>query len=252
MRVPFPTGLHRSAYDDEQEWVNSARFAADLLARTVGSDRLEGIDLLDVGCGIKLTKILIDQEWPIASYAGVDVSDEVIRWLRGRVSDPRFSFHHLAARNELYNPQGAPLAEVEALPIGDRTFDLISLFSVFTHLDPLDYVAMLKLLRPHIRPDGVLLFSLFVKDPNNRIAAMLREALGSDDPVVAQHAHDSIARKMVDDDALFVDEVPDTPLLRARYDNAYALSLVEGTGWSVSSLEPPDQYIQNYMICRPA
>ena len=52
------------------------------------------------------------------------------------MSDPRFEFHHFDARNELYNPTGTPLADFEELPVGSARFDLISLFSVFTHLTP--------------------------------------------------------------------------------------------------------------------
>lgn len=90
-------------------------------------------------------KALLDDSWPIGRYVGVDVSSDVIQWLQSNVADPRFEFHHLGARNDLYNPVGPPLAEIERLPVGDREFDLISLFSVFTHLDPSDFLAMLRL-----------------------------------------------------------------------------------------------------------
>ena len=55
--------------------------------------------------------------------------------------DSRFEFHHLPASNDLYNPDGTPLGEFERLPAELEAFDLICLFSVFTHLAPDDYVA---------------------------------------------------------------------------------------------------------------
>ena len=48
-----------------------------------------------------------------------------------------------------------------------------------------------------------------------------------------------------------VDEVPDQPLLIARYSRDYALELVDGTGWEVVELHPPEPYIQHYIVCRP-
>jgi SAM-dependent methyltransferase len=124
------------------------------------------VELLDVGCGTKVVKTLLDNSMPIGRYVGIDASSEVIEWLQANVSDPRFEFHHLDAHNAMYNPEGIDLASFELLPVGPRRFDLICLFSVFTHLAPHDYVAMLRLLRRHAKPDARLLFSLFLRDPN--------------------------------------------------------------------------------------
>ena len=49
----------------------------------------------------------------------------------------------------------------------------------------------------------------------------------------------------------FIDEMPDEPLMQARYDKDYALELVQGTGWEVVSLDPPQEHIQHAMVCRP-
>ena len=78
----------------------------------------------------------------------------MIEWLRANVSDPRFDFCFLDAHNARYNARGKQLAGFDLLPAGPRQFDLISLFSVFTHLAPPDFVSMLRLLRRHIKRDG--------------------------------------------------------------------------------------------------
>ena len=257
--LPVPRILERAAYADREEWLRSSRFTVDLLARAAGRDDLSEVELLDVGCGTKIVKRLIDDSLPIGRYTGIDVSRDVIDWLQANVSDPRFEFHHFDAHNELYNPEGAPLASFELLPTGSVRFDLISLFSVFTHLAPDDFVAMLRLLRRHIKPDGTLLFSLYLEDPDHPspYAQAVRDGLDSDDPAVRTRMAEAVeeARRRAeagDHDPRFSDEIPDQPLMVARYQRDYALELFEGTGWEIESVHPPERYIQHYMVCRPA
>lgn len=102
-----------------------------------------------------------------------------------------------------------------------------------------------------MKPDGRLLFSVFLTDPDGPFASTLEAALASDDPEVANRAEEAIAAAMGRPDQLFVDEVPETPLLRARYDKTYALSLVAESGWAVEELRPANQYIQHHLVCRP-
>lgn len=248
--LPIPKGLHRSAHDDRAAWMASARYSTDLLATRIGRPRLEGAHVLDVGCGTKLVKALLDDAWPVARYVGVDVSADVIDWLHAHVSDPRFEFHHMNALNDLYNPDGVPLNQIERLPAGPEPFDVICLFSVFTHLAPQDFVTMLRLLRPHLKPDGTLIFSLFLSDPTGAWAQHLERSLQSEDPEVVRRAEEAISAAITNPPPGFVDEVPETPLMRARYDRQYALSLVEESGgWTVDELAPPNDHIQNFMVC---
>lgn len=230
----------------------SARFSTQLLAETIGQPRLEGAEVLDVGCGTKIVKALLDDRWPVDRYVGIDVSADVISWLQANVGDTRFDFQHLNALNDLYNPDGLPLDQVERLPAGSDPFDVICLFSVFTHLNPADFVTMLRLLRPHLKPTGKLVFSLFLTDPTGAWAQHMERLLHSEDPEVVRRAEESIEAAMINPAPGFVDEVPEIPLLRARYTRAYALSLVEESGgWTVDEIAPPNEHIQNYMVCSP-
>jgi SAM-dependent methyltransferase len=228
-----------------------------VLRRTLGHEDLSDVELLDVGCGTKIVKTLLDCAIPIGRYVGVDVSAAVIEWLRANVADSRFEFHHVNAHNEKYNPRGHDLASFELLPVGPRRFDLICLFSVFTHLAPHDYVAMLRLLRRHAKPDATLLFSLFLDDPEHaspKEAQAIARALASDDPKVRKRTEAAVARVVArrgQPGYGFVDEVPERPLEVARYEKDYALELVGGTGWEVIALHPPERFIQHYMVCRP-
>jgi SAM-dependent methyltransferase len=262
MRAPaaplqVPPELWRGHRRTREEWVESGLFLVDLLCRIVDSKDLSDVEVLDVGCGTKVVKTLLDNSMPIGRYVGIDVSPEITEWLRANVSDPRFAFHHLDAHNAMYNPDGVDLSSFEFLPMGRQQFDLICLFSVFTHLAPHDYVAMLRLLRRHATPDARLIFSLFVRDPEIDAAygEAIEKALSSPDPEVRRRTQaaleEGIGRRAAHRGARFVDEVPGEPLKIARYERDYALELVDDTGWHVIELRPQERFIQHYMICRP-
>lgn len=229
--LDVPRELERGMYTDTARWSASGAFAVDLLCRVSGRSDLEHVEILDVGCGTKIVKTLLEGGLPVGHYTGVDASSEVIEWLSKAVKDPRFDFHHIDARNAMYNPGGRPLQTYESLPVGDRTFDLICLFSVLTHLDPGDFEKMLRLVRRQARPDSKLLFSLYLTRPDG---GGLYLAPGQSPP-----------------GARFVDELPDKPLAVARYDEEYAVELIEAAGWDIESLNPPEQFIQHYVVARP-
>lgn len=257
--LDVPPQLWRTAQPDHDAWLASAVALLELVARSFGRADLSTASLLDVGCGTKFTKVILERDIPIGRYVGVDTSAEVIAFLRGHVDDPRFAFHHLDAHNDLYNPAGQPLESFTELPVGDEHFDIICLFSVFTHLAPHDYRAMLELLRPHISPTGGLVFSLFVDEglqPDARAAIEreLERRVAAGDPtvgeVIQQHLPPggAVASEVPD----FVDHFPDRPMMRTVYSEPYARRLIEGTGWAPLALHPPEEpFVQHYFVCHP-
>src|SRR5262249_36879714 len=179
---------------------------------------------LDVGSDPAFVKALLDESLPIHRYAGVSFFPETVDWLEANVSDPRFEFHRLDVRNGWMNPAGEPLDSIESLPVGSGRFDLIAVASVFDHLAPEDYAAMLRLLRRHIEPVGTLAFSPAIIDaePPAPLEEELRAKLTSDSAEVRARAEDRIAaaieRTMTANHApRFVDWDPDEPLARAQY-----------------------------------
>jgi SAM-dependent methyltransferase len=255
MHLEVPRDLHRGRHQTDAQWAASGSALLQLLARSFGRPDLGESSLLDVGCGTKFTKVILETGIPIGRYVGVDISADVISFLAANVHDPRFAFHHLDAHNDLYNPAGRPLESFTELPVGDERFDLVSLFSVFTHLAPHDYRAMLELLRPHVADDGGLLFSLFIDeglDPAQRVAfneELKRRREAGDVAVIRAIEARTAGGAEVPD---FVDRVPDRPLLEAVYSEPYARRLVEGTGWEVLGLHPPQpSVVQHYFVCRP-
>jgi SAM-dependent methyltransferase len=249
-----PSGLCRNATDDPVGAVDAAVRLIDHMCEHIGVRDLGGLDVLDFGCGVRFTQAFLNRGVPIKHYVGVDVSHVVIDFLQSNVSDPRFEFFHLDAHNDLYNPTGRPLSGLTVPELERRQFDLICLFSVFTHLAPPDYTAMLKLLRRFVNTDGRLFYTLFINEPTeggfgyvDRVSAAL---------AAAQHPR---MRAGVRSDVgenervpAFRDDDPTRPLLVALYSRTHAMELIDGTGWRVVDVSPPILDMQHHIVCVPA
>lgn len=219
--LEVPAHLNRNAANvSAAGHEHTGQVLIDLATQSVGLDSLVDTEVLDVGCGVRFTQALINRNIPIKSYTGLEVYKPIVDFLREQVQpyDERFRYFCWNARNELYNPGGVDLASQMALPFADK-FDLIWLFSVFTHLDPSDSRALLVLLRQHVRNSGKLFFSAFIDD----------ELDG------------------------FEDRVEDQPLLMAYYGRDFMQSLVHEAGWRVEAFrnQDPAKYIQHYLVCSP-
>ncbi len=259
-----PDELCRNRVHDPEAVVNAAVWLIGHMCDHIGARDLGGLDVLDVGCGVRFTQAFLNRGVPIKHYVGVDVSRPVIDFLRSNVADPRFEFFHLDARNELYNPAGQALSEMTVPEIEGRQFDLICLFSVFTHLAPTDYVAMLNLLRRFVRPDGRLFYTLFVNEQTDgghgHVDKWSRAIALSNDPSMTEAvASDANIRNAVaaqiatgSEPPEFRDAVPSKPLLVALYSRRHAIELIDGTGWDLLGVFPPDVHLQHHIVCAPS
>jgi SAM-dependent methyltransferase len=216
----------------------------------LGLDDFSATDVLDVGCGVKMSSTLINEDVPMQRYVGIDVYGEMIDFLRDNVRDPRFAYHHVDLHNDLYNPQGERLTPATRLPVPEAGFDVIWLFSVFTHFVPDDFTAMLQVLRRHIRPSGRLFFSLYVNEETpgghgfvDALAKLLRER-----PELMEGRRTPADEQSTPD---FCDFSPTHPLRTALYSRAYATELVEGAGWEPLKLLDPGPYVQHSFVCAP-
>ena len=248
-----PSELCRNLVRDPVAALDAAVWLIDHMCEHIGVTDLGGIDVLDFGCGVRFTQAFLNRGVPIKHYVGVDVSHPVIDFLQSNVSDPRFEFCHLDAHNELYNPTGQPLSKLTVPEIEGRQFDLICLFSVFTHLEPSDYAAMLRLLRRFVKPDGRLFYTLFINertDGGHGYVDRLGAAVAaSQDPSVKERLVSAIAKREGVPD--FSDADPREPLLVALYSRPHALELIDDTGWELLDVFPPDVHLQHHIVCAP-
>jgi SAM-dependent methyltransferase len=191
-------------------------YAIDLL----GYPDLSGKEVLDIGCGVRFTQTIINRDIPIKSYTGIDIDEPLINYLAGNVQDTRFTFHYWHIYNEMYNATGEKLTKRSKLPLPeDKKFDVIWMFSVITHNNPMDTEGLLYILRKYIKKDGRLLFSAFI---DNNIDT-------------------------------FEDRVKDQPLLTAYYNEDFLRQIIAKTGWQVESAHEknPDKAIMNHFVCSP-
>jgi SAM-dependent methyltransferase len=156
--LSIPDELHRNALDVHVHGPeNTGSTLMRLVAERLGLKDLGQSDVLNVGCGVRFTQAIINREISIKSYTGIDVHRPLIDYLQREVDDPRFSFAHSAK----CNPTGVKIAPESSLPV-KNAFDIIWLFSVFTHLEPSDANALLAILRRYVRSAGAMFFLAFL------------------------------------------------------------------------------------------
>jgi SAM-dependent methyltransferase len=118
--------------------------------------------VLDIGCGYgRLPHGLLRRGFA-GRYLGFDILERQIGWCQRNLARSGVEFRHLDLQNDRYNPDGGgSLAELE---LGGEQFDVIALYSVFTHLWPEDVTAYLKLGSSALAPGGRMLATCFLTD----------------------------------------------------------------------------------------
>lgn len=196
----------------------SGAWLLERMRQQIGLETYAASTLLDFGCGVRFSQAILNKQIPIGSYVGIDCFAEMIDFLRSAVPDPRFSYHFLDAYHPLYNLDGSPLSPETRLPLPDRAFDIISLFSVITHQYPADAESIFTFLRRYIAAQGHLFFTCF-----------LDEGIAS-----------------------FEDRSPERNGGRCAYNPDFLVSLVEGCGWRVVGRAPAEApLIGDSFVCSP-
>lgn len=187
------------------------------MARRLGWASLAGKRLLDFGCGVRLARTILNLGIEIGHYAGVDVKQDAIGWLKANVSDARFRFERIDLPNVMYNVRGAAPLDPETLArLGLTGFDAACMFSVITHQSPEEAEAILTMLRPCVPTGGSLYFTALIDDKVETYAEL--------DPA--------------------------KPRLLSAYHPDFLLALVNRCGWDVSAVYAPTTFQQTALVCR--
>lgn len=121
--------------------------------------------VLDVGCGcgaiaLPLTAYLNQN----GSYEGFDIINKSINWCKKNISTryPNFNFQVIDLYNGKYSPKGKSEASKFKFPYKDNAFDVVFLFSVFTHMLPEDIENYLSEISRVLKRNGKCLITYFL------------------------------------------------------------------------------------------
>lgn len=215
-----PNSLQRNASRIRKYGIEeTGKILLDYLSDLTESGSLENKDILDIGCGLRFSQAIVNLNYKVGSYTGIDVNNEVIAFLQQNTTSIDYlNYYHWNVYNDLYNQTGFLLNKEVQLPFGSKSFDIVCLFSVLTHLNPLDADVLLFVLKKHIRKNGYLVFSIFIDESTS----------------------------------YFSDADPDNPLLRAYYSKNLIFNLLKRNGWLINHFNKPrkDKFIQHHFVCQ--
>jgi SAM-dependent methyltransferase len=150
-------------FADDRDFLDCAKRDARRLQETIGITASSRV--LDIGCGVGRLPIGIRAEFgSLQHYTGVDVDAGSIAWCQKHISGADVSFVHLDLANERYNPTGSSIDESFRLPLPNTSFDVIHLYSVFSHMETGDVVAYLREFARLLAPGGAVFLTAFVEE----------------------------------------------------------------------------------------
>lgn len=148
-------------------FIDSGHRSLQLCKKVIGLKPHEQV--LEIGCGTGRLAAPLSLYLSQGHYTGVDVSAPSIQWAQENLAPLRRNcrFLHLDVRNGMYHPAGAQQAATCRLPFPDESFDLVILFSVFTHMRPEDVRGYLHQICRLLKKDGRCLATFFLINPES-------------------------------------------------------------------------------------
>jgi SAM-dependent methyltransferase len=153
------------------DWKNDEFFIKSASREVKRLEELAGLNenstLLDIGSGQGRLPIgILATLGKIKAYFGVDVSMPSVEWCKRNISEYHhcFQFIYTDFQNPRYSPKGVQFRYPIQLPLADNSFDVIFLYSVFTHMDSNDVIAYLREIRRLLTPEGRAFFTIYVED----------------------------------------------------------------------------------------
>jgi SAM-dependent methyltransferase len=166
LRLPPPQRRFCTVeWKDDDFFVTSAKREVERLIKIAGLGR--GSSILDIGSGQGRLAIGLIASLPeIGAYYGIDVDTSSVEWCKNNISALYKNCHFLRidVHNERYNPNGVRFSSPIQLPFADESFDVIFLYSVFTHMAGGDVFCYLTEIRRMLRSQGHAFFTAYAED----------------------------------------------------------------------------------------
>jgi len=130
-------------------------------------------NILEVGCGIgRLAAAMTKYLSQTGRYEGFDIGTVGIGWCQSRITPkcPNFRFRVVDVYNRDYNPKGSITPSQYRFPFGDESFDLVFVYSVFTHMIPADFEHYLSEISRVLKANGRSVISfLLINSESERL-----------------------------------------------------------------------------------
>jgi SAM-dependent methyltransferase len=199
--------LCRPALESTEKYFNSAIGEARRLVELCDCKRQSRI--LDVGCGHGRLALGLLQVCPEVQYLGLDILKKNLHWCEKHFAAySQLQFLHLDLHNERYNAGSSVINESFHFPLRDATWDIVYLFSVFSHMQEAEMKIYLREFRRLLSPGGYLIFTTFVEE---------------NVPTFSVNPENYIFEKTVG------------PLHVVRYEKSHLLGLVEAAGFQIKN-----------------
>ena len=123
--------------------------------------------VLDVGSGIgRLAVAMTDYLNVDGRFEGFDLVKKGVNWCQKHITPkyPNFIFKHVDLKNDLYNLSTETSAKDFIFPYEDNQFDVVTLFSVFSHMIPEDINNYLSEIYRVLKKGGYCVATFFILD----------------------------------------------------------------------------------------
>lgn len=165
VKLNVPLNLRKgTAKNNQKGSIQTAITGLEFILEKTKSKKLEELNILDYGCGVKYTQAFIENDIYPKTYTGVDVDQNMISFLQKNVNRESFTYRKLPFHNDMYNENGIKMQKDADLKIGNKKFDLIISLSVFTHLNKQDAQILLHIIKRYLAPKGKFFFTIFIND----------------------------------------------------------------------------------------
>jgi ubiquinone/menaquinone biosynthesis C-methylase UbiE len=137
--------------------------------------------MLDVGSGPGRIAIALADFLTEGSYEGFDINERV-QWCQEHITprQPNFRFRAVDIYNGTYNAKGETKATDLRFPYEDRSFDVVCLFSVFTHMLGTDVEHYISEIARVLKPGGRCLATFLLL--NSESLALIEQDEKRSDP----------------------------------------------------------------------
>ena len=154
-------------YIGSGDFIGQGNHQLDLLKKYAGIQHTHKV--LDVGSGIGRTAVALTKYLnPQGQYEGFDVVEKGVVWCQEKIHTdfPNFNFQYVPLNNDLYNDTPQKATDFK-FPFQDNQFDVVFLFSVFTHMQIEEIDHYLSEISRVLKPNGKCLSTFFVYNDEN-------------------------------------------------------------------------------------